>query len=231
MLIKETNISLDKLADAKLNTGMEVADRMLNDLLAAARSSSDTLVSRAVSILSKWDRATNADSRGAVLFARWFDKLNMGMFARPWSPDHPLETPAGLKDPATALELLKQATTEVIRDYGSADIAWGEVYRFRLNKLDYPANGGPEQYGIYRTIYYAKDSDGRYRAVSGDSYAAVIEFGKKVRAKVLLSYGNASEPWNKHTGDQLLLLSRKQWREALLIRKDILNHLEEKDLF
>jgi acyl-homoserine-lactone acylase len=231
ILTKEDRISLDKLADCKLNTGMEAADRLLNDLLAAARSSPDTLVSSAVSVLSKWDKATNADSRGAVLFARWFDKLGPGMFARPWSPDNPLETPAGLKDPAAVVELLKQAATEVIGDYGSLDIAWGDVYRFRLDKLDYPANGGPEQYGIYRTIYYARDRDGKFRSVAGDSYTAAIEFGKDVKAMVLLSYGNASEPWNKHTGDQLLLLSRKQWREAWLTRKDILRHLEEKDLF
>lgn len=227
----DSAISLQSLAGYKLNTGMEAADRFLPDLLTAASRSSDTLVSKAVMVLRNWDRATNAGSRGAVLFARWFDKLSPDMFSRHWSPADPVQTPAGLKDGQEAVDLLAQAAREVIRDYGSLEIAWGEVYRFRLGALDYPANGGPEQYGIYRTIYFARDKDNRYRAVAGDSYVAVAEFGKKVRAKVLLSYGNASQPGSKHVGDQLKQLANGELRDALLQKEAILKHLEATERF
>ena len=49
----------------------------------------------------------------------------------------------------------------------------------------------------------------------------MTEFGKKVKAPVLLSYGNASQPGNKHVGDQLELLSEK---------KNVLQHLEKREL-
>ena len=179
MIKNDSMMTAAGLAGYKLNTGMEAADRFLPDLLAAAAHSSDSMVLKAVLVLRNWDRATHADSRGAVLFARWFDKLSPEMISRQWSPDHPVETPAGLKDTGGAVLLLVQAANEVIRDYGSLGIAWGDVYRFRLGKLDLPANGGPEQYGIYRTIYFAKDKDNKYRAVAGDSYVAITEFERK----------------------------------------------------
>jgi acyl-homoserine-lactone acylase len=227
MIKNDSHITMDGLEAYKLNTGMEAADRFLPDLLAAAASSSDTMVRKAALVLGNWDRATHADSRGAVLFARWFDKLTPGIISRQWTPDQPVATPAGLSNDTAALALLAQAANEVIREYGSLDVAWGDVYRFRLGTLDYPANGGPEQYGIYRTIYYTKDKDNKYRAVAGDSYVAITEFGKKVSARVLVSYGNASQPGSKHAGDQLALLARGELREALLEKEDILKNLEE----
>lgn len=231
LIRNDSAMTLLSLTGDKLNTGMEAADRFLPDLLAAATVSTDTLASKAAVVLRSWDRATNADSRGAVLFARWFDKLSPDMFNERWSSTHPVQTPAGLKDGKKAVELFTQAAREVIRDYDSLNVAWGDVYRFRLGTFDYPANGGPEQYGIYRTIYFMKDKDNKYRAVAGDSYVAVTEFGMKVRAKVLLSYGNASQPGSRHAGDQLKLLSRGELRDALLQKEDILKNLEETERF
>lgn len=224
-------IRMETLTGYKLNTGMEAADRFLGDLLTAVEQFPDSMALQAASVLRKWDKSANKDSRGAVLFVKWFDKLNPDMFAAPWDPAHPITTPAGLKNPKSAVALLSEAAKEIKTDYDSLNVAWGDVYRFRINQFDYPANGGPEQYGIYRTIYYTKDTDKKFRAVSGDSYVAVTEFGKKVQASVLLSYGNASQPGSKHAGDQLLLLSRKELRKAWLEKADIFNNKEEIEKF
>lgn len=231
LIQRDSLITLSGLAADKLNTGMEAADRFLPDLLAAASRSGDTMALKAAAVLRRWDRATNADSRGAVLFTRWFDKVSPDMFSRPWSADHPVETPAGLRDGSRAAELLAQAGREVLRDYDSLNVAWGDVYRFRLGQRDYPANGAPEQYGVYRTVYFAKEKDNKYHAVAGDSYVAVTEFGKQVQAFVLLSYGNASQPGSKHIGDQLSLMAGKQLRPALLKRDEIEKNAEETEPF
>ena len=111
-----------------------------------------------------------------------------------------------------------KAYKTVKEKYGTADIAWGEVNRFRIGAYDYPANGGPDNFGIFRTMYFADDKDNKKHAVAGDTYIAVTEFGDKVKASVLLGYGNATQPGNKHTGDQLEMLSEKKLRPALLER-------------
>jgi acyl-homoserine-lactone acylase len=79
-------------------------------------------------------------------------------------------------------------------------------------------------------MYFTEDKDKKSRAFQGDTYVAITEFGKKVRAKVLLSYGNSSQPGSKHTGDQLQLLSEKKSRPALLEKSDVLKNLEKKEM-
>ena len=107
---------------------------------------------------------------------------------------------------------------------------YGDIYRFRIGSYDYPANGGPDNLGVFRTMYFAPDKDNKMRAMAGDTYVAVTEFGDKVKASVLLSYGNATQPGNKHVGDQLNMLSEKKLRPALLDRKEVLKNLESREV-
>jgi acyl-homoserine-lactone acylase len=150
--------------------------------------------------------------------------------AIPWDEKDPFQTPRGLKDPQAAVKLLKEAVTETKQNFGKIDIAYGEINRFRINGNNLGGNGGPgDQFGIYRTIYFVPDKDKKQLAAMGDSYVAIVEFGPLVKAKVSLSYGNATQPRTRHLGDQLGLMSRKQLRPALLDRKEIMDNLEERE--
>lgn len=231
-LVKEdASITFEELIDYKLNTGLEAADRFLDDLLTAVEGQADPLVNEAATVLETWDRQTNADSKGAVLFAAWFDQFNPGMAAVGWDASRPVSTPDGLNNPKQAVDLLRKVAEQVRQQYGRLDVAWGEVNRFGPAGGDFPANGGSEQYGIYRTIYFAPDpkQPGKNRAVAGDSYVAVTEFGEKVRAQVSLSYGNASQPGHKYQGDQWKRMSEKTLRPALLERQVVLKHLVKQE--
>lgn len=227
----DASITFEELVGYKLNTGMEAADRFLDDLLAAVKQYPDTLAQRAAAVLQQWDKATNIDSRGAVLFARWWDMRKDTIFSIPWNPAEPITTPDGLKDPEKAVALLSKAATEVEKMYGDLSVAWGEVNRFKVGNYNLPANGATSTYGVFRNMYFEKnDRDNRGYAVFGDTYVAVTEFGPKVKAQVLLSYGNATQPGSKHIGDQLSLLSQKKLRPAWLNRSEILQNSEKKEL-
>ena len=189
----------------------------------------DGAPAEAIEVLRAWDRKTDAGSKGAVLFTVWMDKLSYRIFKTPWDPAHPVSTPDGLNDPKEAVRLLGEAARETLTRYGSLDVSWGTVHRFRMNGKDLPANGGPEKYGIFRTIAFQEGSDGKATAVGGDTYVAVTEFGNPVKASVALSYGNASQPGNPHAGDQIRLLAEKKLRPALLDRQSILDQLEKKE--
>jgi acyl-homoserine-lactone acylase len=231
-LVKDdASISFDELAGYKLNTGLESADRFLDDLLAAVEQYPDSLAQQAATVLRAWDKTTNQDSKGSMLFTAWFDQFNPGMVAVGWDPQRPSSTPDGLKDPKKAVEMLRTAAQKVRQRYGRLDIAWGDVNRFGPAGQDYPANGGSEQYGIYRTIHFAPDpkQPQQNRAVAGDTYVAITEFGEKPRAQVSLSYGNASQPGHKHNGDSWKQMSDKTLREALLDRSSILRQLEKQE--
>lgn len=228
LLKSHDRISFNDMVDIKLNTGMESADRFLDDLLSAAEKSDDKKVAEAAAILEKWDRKADSGSRGAILFSEWWDTKG-NIAETPWNPEQPVSTPRGIKDPEKAVQILAQAADNVIKKYGSADVSLGEVFRLRMNGYDYPSNGGPEYFGILRAIYYAGDSDGKMRAVAGDTYFAVTEFGEKVRSMVLLGYGNATQPGNKHAGDQLKMMSEKKMRQALFYKEEIEKNIEKRE--
>ena len=230
MIKDDASITYDELVAYKLNTTMEAADRFLDDLLAAVQQHPEPTADKAAAVLRTWDKATNADSRGAVLFARWFDQIDAGMMAVPFNSAQPVTTPDGLKDPQGAVALLVKAATEVEKQYGSLDVAWGDVNRFKVGGYEFPANGGSAEYGLFRTIYFQRNpADNKNYAFYGDSYVAITEFGPKVKAQVLLSYGNATQPGSKHIGDQLSLLAQKKLRPALLTRAEVLANTEEKE--
>lgn len=230
MMKGDAPVSFEQLVGYKLNTEMEVANRFLDDLLAATEKYPDSTIVNATEVLRKWDRKTDNESRGAVLFTEWWNRMNRSMFRIQWDPDSPASTPDGLSDEKQAVNLLKEASLAVQSAYGSIDVQWGEVNRFRMNGTDYPANGGPDNLGVFRCLYFAPDRDNMKRQVAGETYIAVTEFGKKTRAKVLLSYGNASQKGNRHIGDQLQLMSENKLRDALLEKADILDNLERKEL-
>ena len=228
MIKNDSSISFDELVGYKMNTGVETADRFLDDLFAAVDKYPDSIAIIAANILKNWDRTTDASSKGAVLFSNWFDKLTPAMYVTRWNPKSPLSTPDGLKDEKQAVSLLTQALQETEKKYGAADIAWGDVYRLRVDSIDFPASGGWQQQGIFMSLAYSEDK-GKYYVVGGETFIAVIEFGKQLQAKVLIGYGNATQPGSKHHADQLKLLSEKKLRSALLTRQDVLKNLEKKE--
>jgi len=230
MIKNDSSVSFDELVNYKLNTGAEAADRFLDDLFNAVNKYPDSVALKAAAVLQSWNRLADAGSKGAVLFTAWFDKLTPAIYTKRWNRAEPLSTPDGLNDERQAVELLVKAAKEVEEKYGSMNIAWGNVYRLRMNDMDLPASGGWQQQGVFMSITYASDKENKFRAEGGETFIAVTEFGKKVKAEVLLCYGNATQPGNKHSTDQLNLLAEKKLRPAFMTKEEVMKNLERKEI-
>jgi acyl-homoserine-lactone acylase len=232
MLAEDKRISFQEMVEYKHSTRMELADRLLDDLVPAALKQGSEIARRAANVLKAWDRKADADSRGAVLFSFWFEEMDFKIpFSTPWNEDSPRTTPDGLVLPRSAVAALEAAAAKVEAAYGALDVRWGDVFRLRYGNVDLPANGGPGSLGIFRVLNFAPEEDGRFKAVDGDSYIAAIEFSNPVRAMVLTSYGNATQPSSPHVSDQLKLFARKQLRPVWRSRKEISAHLAERQKF
>jgi acyl-homoserine-lactone acylase len=228
-------LTFDAVKAIKFTNRMELADRVLDELLRTAEAATFTgergdLLTRARGVLAAWDRTVDADSRGAVLFRAWVQRMTAEMFAEPSSFERPLSSPRGLKNPAQAVERLILAAEHVTKRYGALDVKWGDVYRLQRGTFDAPASGGPSYLGIFHTIEFREGPDGRFYSRSGESFSSVVEFSTPLRAEVLLSYGNSSEDGSPHNGDQLALVARKQMRRALLTDGDIDQHLSKREV-
>jgi acyl-homoserine-lactone acylase len=231
MLSEDPSITYEELLAYKHSTRMELADAVVPDLVAAAEQSDDALTREAAAVLKAWDRQTEVESRGGVLFEIFADRgLGGGDglgddFRIPFDPHRPLETATGLKDPQKAVAKLKQAAEECRKLYGALDVAWGDVHRYARGKLDLPANGGSGRLGVFRTMQFAQRKDNKLYATHGETIVCAIEFGTPQRAQCLLGYGNASQPGSKHIEDQLPLMQQKKlhpvWRERAEIEANL----------
>ncbi|WP_333226541.1 acylase [Microcoleus sp. Pol12B5] len=227
MLLEDEKISFDELMQYKHSTHVELADRLLDDLIPVARQGS-AQARRAAEVLATWDRKVDAGSRGAVLFAFWKKAMDDDkLFAKPWSEDAPLTTPDGLANPAEAVRVLEATAVKVEVTYGTLDVAWGEVFRLP-GEANLPANGGDGDLGVFRSVWFAPGKDNRFQAVAGDSFVAAIEFSNPVKAMALNSYGNASQPGSPHAGDQSQLFARKELRPVWRSRSEIEAHLSSR---
>ncbi len=236
MALEDESITFAEMLKYKMDTKMELADRIINDLLKLTANANDDIIILAGKVLSNWDRQTNKDSKGAVLFKAWTDSVkffvNKGeLFEGGWEEEKAMNTPFGLNPSKDYLGPLKSAAESVLQKYGRLDIPWGEVYRLIRDDVDLPANGGPgDPYGLFRVTNYVPIEDNRFMAVGGDSYQAVIEFGDKPKAMSLVSYGNASQEGSKHRTDQLKLYSDKTLRPVWRDKKEIKQHLELREI-
>jgi acyl-homoserine-lactone acylase len=102
-------------------------------------------------------------------------------------------------------------------------------YRATLVK-DEPGNGAPgDPPGVFRVSQFIPAKDGKFKLVHGDTYYAAVEFGPTVRAKVLIAYGNSTQPNSPHMGDQIPLYVKQQMRDAWLSKADVEANLEKRD--
>lgn len=226
--------SFEALKALRFRNRMEIADRLLDDLLAAIDAAPpDTprkdVLDECRRVLGEWNREVDADSRGALLFTAWVVHMEGDPFSQVQGPQNLLTAPRGLKSGALGLERLLASADYVRKKYGSLDPRWGDVYRLKRGTVDVPANGGPDFLGIMQTLEFGETSPGKFQARSGDSYSAIVEFSRPVRAEVLLSYGNSSESSSPNFGDQLALLSAQQMRPALLTDAQIEANLRSRE--
>jgi acyl-homoserine-lactone acylase len=240
MITEDSKITYEQLLGKKHSTRVELADRVLPDLLKAGAmvaeaSESNPTLGEAIRVLQQWVRHTDGDSRGAVLFQLFADRFLSGNVAdrlgSAYDPDRPLETGLGLANPAAALEALGAAAEECRTRYGALDVKWGDVYRFASGTADVPGNGGPGGLGLFRTIAFSRREGNRFYAASGETIVCAIEFARTQRAQCLLGYGNATQPGSPHLEDQLPLMVQKKLLPIQREKKDIESNLERREGF
>lgn len=237
-LLKDTkDLTFDSFIELQNDNKSELALRLKDDFLSLKSLTKDSLTLAAIDVITNWDDTFNPESSGAILFLNFFLNYGIGnnnllkfeMFKKQWSYTDPLNTPDGFSDTEKVLNVLKKTAEQQLILYKKLDVKYGDVFRIKSGNFEFPANGCYGDLGVFRDLAFQKGNDGKFYAVNGVSFICAMEFGETVQAKALLTHGNASQPNNKHVGDQLKLFNEKRLREVWYSNDQIQNHIEMRE--
>ena len=238
---QQPKMSLEDVIRLKHDYTMLLAERMKDDLIRAVRASNPTnAVADAAGVLERWDGTTAPTSRGGTLFEAWSQRYfaadadNRGSYAQrwarafavPWSPAEPTTTPRGIANAPRAVAAFTAAEEEVTRNFGAADVAWGDAHRVRVGDVDVPVGGCTGGLGCFRVISYEAVGDSIWVANRGDGWVLAVEFGKeRPRAYSILAYGESSRADSPHHADQAAMFARGELKRVAFTEDEIARDL------
>ncbi len=228
LLHNDERFSLEDNVRLKHSMRILLADRAKADLLAAVREGApDPEVAAAADLLESWDNTVARESRGAVLFAEWWDLYKTAAggsghwFARNWTEEDPVNTPRGLGNPEAAARAFADAVAQTKEQFGSWDVAWGDVHRVRIGDLDLPVGGATGELGAFRIFGFRGDDDGKRRVIRGDCWVLAVEFSDPPRARSILAYGQSNREDSPHHTDQAALFAANEMKEVAFTEEQI----------
>ncbi|MYW34936.1 penicillin acylase family protein [Streptomyces sp. SID2119] len=187
-------------------------------------------VSAACPVLRRWDRSVDSDSRGALLFDRFWRKTAAVPAAELWKVPFdaadPVRTPRGLNTAAPGVGRALADTVTELKAAGIAlDAPLGEHQFVVRNGKRVPVGGGTESLGIWNKIEPVwNPAAGGYAGVSaGSSYIQAVGWDNSrcPVARTLLTYSQSSNPNSPHHSDQTRLFSGERWVTSRFCEKDI----------
>ncbi|GAB3546781.1 penicillin acylase family protein [Spirosoma fluminis] len=199
---------------------------------------------KAIETLRSWNRCYSATSVGMTLAIYWGEAIQRLARSRV-QPDQRLDNlsfTAFTISRTSAQEKVKtlaDVLAQLEKDFGSWQVAWGDVNRFQRltgniqetfddNKPSIPVPFTSSAWGSL-AAYGARSYPGtkkRYGSV-GNSFVAVVEFGKKVKARSVMTGGAKSQPNSPHFTDQAPLYAAGKFKEVWFYPEDVQQHIEK----
>ena len=192
-----------------------------------------------IKLLRTWDFRWGVDSVPTSLAVFWGEDIvhHVGREAR--SADMPVYDYVGSKVPAgQLLQSLAAASDRLTADFGTWKTPWGNINRFqRLDdeivshfddaKPSIPVEFTSSQWGSLASFGARPyPNTKKWYGTSGNSFVAVVEFGKTVRAKAVTAGGESGNPASPHFDDEAGRYSTGNLRDVYFYRSQLKGHTE-----
>ncbi len=243
VLENRKDFTLDKLRDAAYDSYLTWFEKPIPALIRAwdATPSSDPLKARTapqIEALRKWDLRWSVDSVPTALAIFWAEDLIRSVAVEARNAGlPPAEYISTKADSAPMLRSLSNATEKLTRDFGKWNTPWGEINRFQRLTGDIVqpfSDAGPSiPVGFTSGNWGSLASFGarptrntkKWYGTSGNSFVAVVEFGKTVRAKAVTAGGESGDPASKHFNDQAGRYAAGDLREVYFYPAQLNGHI------
>ena len=244
VLQDKKDFTLDSLVSAAYDSYLTWFEKPIPALVKAwdqtpATDSLKAKLSDQIALLRAWDLRWSMTSVPTSLGVYWAEDLqrSLGVDARSVGmslPDYvSSKVPAG-----RLLTSLSRASDKLTTDFGTWKTPWGDINRFQrlTDDIVHPFNdAGPSiPVGFTSAIwgslasFAARPYKGSKKiyGTSGNSFVAVVEFGKTVRAKAVTAGGESGNPSSPHFNDQAKRYSTGDLREVYFYRTQLKGHTE-----
>lgn len=190
-------------------------------------------VTEACGVLGTWDHTMKTDSRGALLFDRFWRRLTATVPAAqlwkiPFSAADPVRTPNTLDTDVPGFSTALADTVTELRTAGIALDARLGAHQFVVRggqRIAVP--GGTESLGVWNKVepVWTPAAGGYTEVTTGSSYIQAVGWdGSRCPvARTLLTYSQSSNPNSSHYSDQTRLFSGERWVTSRFCEKDILS--------
>jgi acyl-homoserine-lactone acylase len=249
VLSREHQFTLDKLIAAGYDHYLYAFEILLPSLAKAYHAPeqlSDSLSSvlqAPMRVLESWDRYSSENSVATTLAVEWAISLG-AKFQAIWAEQkdndqvNVFHRVAQETSPRDLLAALTVAVNSLQAKYGRWDVPWGDINRFQrrtgqITEIHYdslpslPVGMASGRWGSLPAFDCRSSANGmKQYGYSGNSFIAAVEFGKRVRARSVVTGGQSSDPSSPHFMDQAELFIRGQLKEVLFYPEDVMKHVE-----
>lgn len=237
------DLTLDKLIGLAHDPYMPGFEKLIPGLIEAYDNAEgpDPSLAEPIETLRAWDRRVAADSV-AMTLAHFYGINYLAMDNAPdglsgmetvnfFGTGSPL--PERLAVFATTVEMLEA-------DFGTWSMPWAEVNRFQRlsgdidlvfddDKPSVPVDMGNSTWGALADFGSRRmNGTKKLYGLNGNSFAAAVEFGDRVRAKSVLVGGQSNDPSSPHFDDQVPLYTQHEWKEVAFYRDDVEDRATER---
>ncbi len=193
----------------------------------APSASGPVPVGNACATLAAWDRTFRLDSRGALFFQRFAERLGglRNTWQVPFDPAQPVTTPNTLAVGNPSVQSAFGDTLAEFRDGGlPVDGRLRDNQAVTRAGQRIPIHGGPGGLGVLNVITSLWDpARGNHEVVHGSSFVQVVGFSGKACPDVstIQTYSQSTDVTSPHFADQTRLYSQGGWVRGRFCGADI----------
>ncbi|MFZ1700797.1 MAG: acylase [Pyrinomonadaceae bacterium] len=241
VLENRKDLNLDKLQAAAYDSYLPWFEKTIPALVAAwdKAAESDPLkqkLARQIAILRKWDTRWATDSVATSLAVFWGEDVIRRVGPSGGVPSEDNVVAKGTPD--QMLQSLAAASDRLTADFGEWQTPWGDINRFQRLTADIvhpfddakpsiPVGFTSGNWGSLASFgARATRNTKKWYGTSGNSFVAVVEFGKTVRARAVTAGGESGDPSSKHFNDEAERYATGNLREVYFYPAQLKGHTE-----
>ena len=245
VLSEENKYTIDKVIKAGYDTRISAFEILVPALINAFDKNihgNDSLYNKlyeAISIFRSWDFRCGENSIATALAIEWGQKISPSI-SRSTGDDQVSRAKyfATNAKPEELLQPLLITINDLKTKFGNWQIPWGEINRFQRissdidnkfddNKPSIPVGFVASAWGMLPSFVSRTYPGTKKRyGYNGNSFICAVEFGRKIKARSLLTGGESGNEDSKHFSDQALMYSKGQFKDVLFYKEDVMKHVE-----